>query len=242
MPVDLDRAGDVAGLVEQHVLVGLDHDQAAVRRGAPPASRWSPAARGGRRRRTWRRRHEEGTRSHSRVMRYARRAAAVGRCATRARSPSINVPIVAAHSAPLTPGSLVETSAGSRWAGPGCAAAGRQRRGRAVRPVLGDDRDPSGPAGLPHQGGPVVPEAPAARQPAPVVPTSRPASSDDDKGVSAMAAGLVDRLLDVGIDGRGPFDSARTIADNALSDQGTPSARSTRSSPATPSWRRPAGS
>jgi hypothetical protein len=35
-----------------------------------------------------------------------------------------------------------------------------------------------------------------------------------------MAAGLVDRLLDVGIDGRGPFDSARTVADNALSGQG----------------------
>ncbi len=28
VPVDLDGAGDVAGLVEQHVLVGLDHDEA----------------------------------------------------------------------------------------------------------------------------------------------------------------------------------------------------------------------
>ena len=30
VPVDLDRAGDVAGLVQQHVLVGLDDDQAGV--------------------------------------------------------------------------------------------------------------------------------------------------------------------------------------------------------------------
>jgi hypothetical protein len=47
-----------------------------------------------------------------------------------------------------------------------------------------------------------------------------PDPEDDDKGLSAMAAGLVDRLLDVGIDGRGPFDSARSVADNALSDHG----------------------
>ena len=30
VPVDLDRAGDVAGVVEQHVLVGLDDDEALV--------------------------------------------------------------------------------------------------------------------------------------------------------------------------------------------------------------------
>ena len=30
VPVDLDRAGDVAGLVEQHVLVGFDDDEAGL--------------------------------------------------------------------------------------------------------------------------------------------------------------------------------------------------------------------
>src|SRR5260370_7034633 len=30
MPVQLDRAGDVPGVVQQHVLVGLGHDQAGV--------------------------------------------------------------------------------------------------------------------------------------------------------------------------------------------------------------------
>jgi hypothetical protein len=48
------------------------------------------------------------------------------------------------------------------------------------------------------------------------------ALDENDKGVSALAATLVDRLLDVGIDGRGRFDSARTVADNALSDHGDP--------------------
>jgi hypothetical protein len=45
-------------------------------------------------------------------------------------------------------------------------------------------------------------------------------TAEDDKGMSGVAANLVDRLLDVGIDGKGPFDSARTVADNAMSDQG----------------------
>lgn len=50
--------------------------------------------------------------------------------------------------------------------------------------------------------------------------TTAPGVDEDDKGVAAGAANLVDRLLDIGIDGRGPFDSARTVADNALSDHG----------------------
>ncbi len=33
---------------------------------------------------------------------------------------------------------------------------------------------------------------------------------------------LIERLLDLGIDGRGPFESAQTIADCALSDHGDP--------------------
>ena len=40
VPVDLDRARDVPGLVEQHVFVGLDDDEARVARGARPARRW----------------------------------------------------------------------------------------------------------------------------------------------------------------------------------------------------------
>jgi hypothetical protein len=50
--------------------------------------------------------------------------------------------------------------------------------------------------------------------------TGRPATAENDKGMSGVAANLVDRLLDAGIDGKGPFDSARTVADNAMSDQG----------------------
>jgi hypothetical protein len=65
-----------------------------------------------------------------------------------------------------------------------------------------------------------VPEAPAPRQAGPNAVTGRPATAQDDKGMSGVAANLVDRLLDVGIDGKGPFDSARTVADNAISDQG----------------------
>ena len=40
VPVDLHRARDVAGVVEQHVLVGLDDDEPGVARGARPARRW----------------------------------------------------------------------------------------------------------------------------------------------------------------------------------------------------------
>lgn len=65
-----------------------------------------------------------------------------------------------------------------------------------------------------------MPEAPAPRKDDPSAVTVRPSTEEDEKGMSAVTANLVDRLLDVGIDGRGPFDSARTVADNALSDQG----------------------
>ena len=34
MPVDLHRAGDVPGLVQQHVLVGFDHHEFAALEGA----------------------------------------------------------------------------------------------------------------------------------------------------------------------------------------------------------------
>ena len=54
VPVDLDRALDVAGLVEQHVLVGLDHDQAGLPQGARRATRvltrrsgWAKAVKAG---------------------------------------------------------------------------------------------------------------------------------------------------------------------------------------------------
>jgi len=46
------------------------------------------------------------------------------------------------------------------------------------------------------------------------------AGLDDPKGLSAHAAKIVERLLDVGIDGRGPFDPAQKVADCALSDHG----------------------
>jgi hypothetical protein len=64
-----------------------------------------------------------------------------------------------------------------------------------------------------------VPEEPAPRETGSSAVAGR-AAGEDEKGMAAVAANVVDRLLDVGIDGRGPFDSARTVADNALSDQG----------------------
>ncbi|GAA4355599.1 EcsC family protein [Angustibacter luteus] len=45
-------------------------------------------------------------------------------------------------------------------------------------------------------------------------------TEEDVKGFAAHATVIVDRLIDVGIDGRGPFDSAQTVADSALSGQG----------------------
>lgn len=43
---------------------------------------------------------------------------------------------------------------------------------------------------------------------------------DDAKGLAGQATKIVERLLDVGIDGRGPFDSAQRVADSALSGHG----------------------
>lgn len=65
-----------------------------------------------------------------------------------------------------------------------------------------------------------MPEAPAPRQAGSSAVASSPVTGADDTKRSDMAANLVERLLDIGIDGRGSFDSARTIADNAFSDQG----------------------
>jgi len=41
-------------------------------------------------------------------------------------------------------------------------------------------------------------------------------SSSDEGGLTGTATKLIERLLDIGIDGRGPFDSAETIAETAL--------------------------
>lgn len=45
-------------------------------------------------------------------------------------------------------------------------------------------------------------------------------AASQDEGIGSTASGLVERLLDVGIDGRGPFASAQSVADAARSDQG----------------------
>jgi hypothetical protein len=42
------------------------------------------------------------------------------------------------------------------------------------------------------------------------------ASSADAGGLSGAATKLIERLLDIGIDGRGPFDSAASVAETAL--------------------------
>lgn len=42
----------------------------------------------------------------------------------------------------------------------------------------------------------------------------------DEGGLSGAASRFLERLLDVGIDGRGPFESARTVADKALAKAG----------------------
>ncbi|HET6668543.1 MAG TPA: hypothetical protein VFG98_14795, partial [Intrasporangium sp.] len=46
------------------------------------------------------------------------------------------------------------------------------------------------------------------------------ARGTDEGGLSGAATRLLERLLDVGIDGKGPFDSAHTVADQALKDAG----------------------
>ncbi len=46
------------------------------------------------------------------------------------------------------------------------------------------------------------------------------ARASDEGGLSGAATRLIERLLDVGIDGQGPFRSASTIADKALASAG----------------------
>jgi len=43
------------------------------------------------------------------------------------------------------------------------------------------------------------------------------AGNEEQGGLSGVATVLIERLLDTGIDGRGPFDSAQKVADSALS-------------------------
>jgi hypothetical protein len=52
------------------------------------------------------------------------------------------------------------------------------------------------------------------------VPDPTADAPEDLKGLAAHASKIVERLLDVGIDGRGRFDSAQKVADCALSDHG----------------------
>ena len=58
-----------------------------------------------------------------------------------------------------------------------------------------------------------------ARQESPGSALER-ARGADEGGLSGAATRLLERLLDVGIDGTGPFDSAHTVADQALKDAG----------------------
>ena len=44
---------------------------------------------------------------------------------------------------------------------------------------------------------------------------SEPPAATDDGGLTGAATRMVERLLDVGIDGRGPVDSAQSLADKA---------------------------
>lgn len=46
------------------------------------------------------------------------------------------------------------------------------------------------------------------------------AKAPDEGGLSGAATKLVERLLDIGIDGKGPFDSAHKVADAALKQSG----------------------
>lgn len=59
---------------------------------------------------------------------------------------------------------------------------------------------------------------------APSSALERAANPEAPSGLAGVATGLVERLLDTGIDGKGPFDGAQKVADSALS--GTPDAES----------------
>lgn len=52
--------------------------------------------------------------------------------------------------------------------------------------------------------------------------TPQPVRSEDSSGLSAQGTKLVERLLDVGIDGKGSFDSAGTVAREAQSRRSDP--------------------
>ena len=56
--------------------------------------------------------------------------------------------------------------------------------------------------------------------PAPVTAVERASREEHPSGLAGAATTLVERLLDTGIDGRGPLDSAQRVADSARS--GTP--------------------
>ncbi len=49
-----------------------------------------------------------------------------------------------------------------------------------------------------------------------------PARTEPDSKLASAATGFVQRLLDVGVDGKGTFDSARQVADTALSRHHNP--------------------
>ncbi|MGZ4598568.1 MAG: EcsC family protein [Oryzihumus sp.] len=51
-----------------------------------------------------------------------------------------------------------------------------------------------------------------------VLPAGTPEPVVDEHALGSTAARMVERLLDVGIDGKGPFDSAQKVADVALTD------------------------
>lgn len=48
---------------------------------------------------------------------------------------------------------------------------------------------------------------------APASALEQAAAAKDQKGMSAAVSGLIENLLDTGIDGKGPFDSAQKVAD-----------------------------
>lgn len=51
----------------------------------------------------------------------------------------------------------------------------------------------------------------------PPATTDTPGPPEQESGLARTATGLVERLLDIGIDGRGPFDSATEVARGAIS-------------------------
>lgn len=60
----------------------------------------------------------------------------------------------------------------------------------------------------------------AAKDPKKALSAIEQAQTQKQSGMSAAATRLIERLLDVGIDGKGPFDSADKVADSALKAAG----------------------